>query len=66
METKFEAKVQVELMPEAKGLVDIYENTFGSTGPGCCPEALAAVLDHLVEFYSIDDLRYLANNLRGR
>jgi hypothetical protein len=40
----FRAKVRPELHPAAKQLVAIYEATPGSTGPGCCPEALAAVL----------------------
>jgi hypothetical protein len=43
----FKAKVRPELHPAAQELVNIYEATPGSTGPGCCPEALAAVLDHI-------------------
>jgi hypothetical protein len=43
----FRAKVRPELHPAAQKLVNIYEATPGSTGPGCCPEALAAVLDHI-------------------
>jgi hypothetical protein len=43
------AKVRPELHPAAQMLVNIYEATPGSTGPGCCPEALAAVLEHLLE-----------------
>jgi hypothetical protein len=31
----------------AKKLVEIYNSTPGSTGPYCCVEALAAVLDHI-------------------
>ena len=41
------AKVRPELHPAAQELVNIYEATPGSTGPGCCPEALAAVLQQV-------------------
>ena len=41
----FRAKIRPVLCPAAQELVDVYEATPGSTGPGCCPEALAAVLD---------------------
>lgn len=43
----FRAKIRPELNAEAQTLVDVYERTYGSAGPGCCPEALAAVLDNL-------------------
>jgi hypothetical protein len=43
----FKARVRPELHPAAQELVNIYEATPGSTGPGCCPEALAAVLDRV-------------------
>jgi hypothetical protein len=35
-------------------LVNIYEATPGSTGPGCCPEALAAVLGRIAVIEGID------------
>jgi len=48
----FKAQVRPELHPAAQELVNIYEATPGSTGPGCCPEALAAVLaDIELEIY---------------
>jgi hypothetical protein len=43
----FRAKIRPELHPAAQELVAIYEATPGSTGPGCCPEALAAVLERM-------------------
>jgi hypothetical protein len=52
--------------PHAAELVAIYEATPGSTGPGCCPEALAAVLDRLAAMnLGWRDLSRLANELRG-
>jgi hypothetical protein len=45
-------------------LVNIYEATPGSTGPGCCPEALAAVLGRIAALESID-LSMWAALLRG-
>jgi hypothetical protein len=44
---KFESKVQIELRPEAQELVDLYDQTLGSSAPYCCPQALASVLDAL-------------------
>ena len=46
-EQKWTAAIRPELHPAAQELVNIYEATPGSTGPGCCPEALAAVLERL-------------------
>ena len=46
-EQKWSAAIRPELHPAAQELVNIYESTPGSTGPGCCPEALAAVLNVL-------------------
>jgi hypothetical protein len=43
----FKAKVRPELHPAAQELVRVYESVPGSTGPGCCPEALAAVLQYV-------------------
>jgi hypothetical protein len=45
-------------------LVNIYEATPGSTGPGCCPEALAAVLDQIAGI-AYGDVADLAALLRG-
>jgi hypothetical protein len=45
----FSKKVRPELGPEAAELVRIYDNTYGSASPGCCPEALAGVLDEIAE-----------------
>ena len=50
----FRAKVRPELHPAAQMLVNIYEATPGSTGPGCCPEALAAVLLKVAALECID------------
>ena len=44
MAEHFRAAIRPSLHPAALDLVRIYEATPGSTGPGCCPEALAAVL----------------------
>ena len=49
----FQAKIRPEVHPDAQELVNIYESTPGSTGPGCCPEALAAVLDHMTKEYDL-------------
>ena len=53
-EQQWTAKVRPELHPAAQMLVNIYEATPGSTGPGCCPEALAAVLLKVAALESID------------
>jgi hypothetical protein len=46
----FRAKVRPELHPAAQELVAIYEAVPGAlTYPGCCPEALAAVLTRLAD-----------------
>jgi hypothetical protein len=44
--------------------VNIYEATPGSTGPGCCPDALAAVLGRIAVIEGID-LSMWAALLRG-
>ena len=49
----FQAKIRPKLHPDAQELVNIYESIPGSTGPGCCPEALAAVLDHMTKKYTL-------------
>jgi hypothetical protein len=49
----FRAKVRPELHPAAAELVRVYNDTYGSCAPGCCPEALAAVLSDIAE--EIDD-----------
>ena len=52
--------------PEAEELIRVYDATFGSTAPGCCPEALAAVLVRIAESDpSSRDLHRLAAALRG-
>ena len=53
-EQQWTATVRPELHPAAQELVNIYEATPGSTGPGCCPEALAAVLLKVAALESID------------
>jgi hypothetical protein len=63
-EQQWSAKIRPELHPAAQELVNIYEATPGSTGPGCCPEALAAVLD-FVYWESANDAGCLAELLRG-
>jgi hypothetical protein len=60
----FRAKIRPEMHPAAQELVAIYEATPGSTGPGCCPEALAAVLDLLLHD-GCPDLDAMAALLRG-
>lgn len=63
---EFRAKIRPVLTPHAAELVAIYEATPGSTGPGCCPEALADVLDRLAAMdLGWRDLSRLANELRG-
>lgn len=52
--------------PEAEELIRVYESAFGSTAPGCCPNALASVLDRIAESDpSSRDLHRLAAALRG-
>ena len=53
-EQQWTAKVRPELHPAAQMLVRTYEAVPGSTGPGCCPEALAAVLSKVAALESID------------
>ena len=53
-EQQWTATVRPELHPAAQELVNIYDATPGSTGPGCCPEALAAVLLKVAALESID------------
>ena len=53
-EQEWTATIRPELHPAAQMLVNIYEATPGSTGPGCCPEALAAVLLKVAAIESID------------
>jgi hypothetical protein len=44
----FKAAIRPSLHPAAAELVAIYEAVPGAlTYPGCCPEALAAVIDHI-------------------
>lgn len=61
----FKAKVRQVLNPHAAELVAIYEAVPGAlTYPGCCPEGLAAVLDH-VSGLSYVEIADLAAMLRG-
>ena len=48
-EQKWTAAIRPELHPAAQDLVKVYNDTYGSCTPGCCPEALAAVLDYMVD-----------------
>lgn len=66
----FRPSVATTLTPRAQRLVDAYEATYGSSGPGCCPQALAAVLDYLVSTRLFkpaptDYLKALAAEVRG-
>jgi hypothetical protein len=63
-EQQWSAKIRPELHPAAQELVNIYEATPGSTGPGCCPEALAAVLDYVAGWSETAHMRNAAL-LRG-
>jgi hypothetical protein len=63
-EQQWTATIRPELHPSAQMLVNIYEATPGSTGPGCCPEALAAVLDQIAGL-AYGDVADLAALLRG-
>ena len=66
MTTPYCAQIRPTLTPDAAALVAAYEATYGSTGPGCCPSALASVLDHLAaQDAGLRDLRRLAGELRG-
>jgi hypothetical protein len=62
----FTAKITPTLTPEAQRLVDVYDQTPGSSGPYCNPAGLAAVLEVLQAASSgYDDLLPLARELRG-
>lgn len=62
----FIAKVRPALVPAAAKLVAIYEAVPGAlTYPGCMPEALAAVLDHIEGKGDWVELDMLAAMLRG-
>jgi hypothetical protein len=70
----FRATIAPTLTSRAQRLVEEYEATYGSSGPGCCPQALATVLDHLVAAFTDDESFYavpssvltsLAVELRG-
>jgi hypothetical protein len=66
MTTPYRAKIRPTLTPAAQGLVQAYEATYGSSAPGCCPEALAAVLAHLAALdIGARELHRLAGELRG-
>jgi hypothetical protein len=61
----YSAKVRPELSPPAQRLVDVYDQTYGASSPGCCPEALAAVLEEIASCDG-DRLWFLASQLRGK
>ena len=62
----FSAKVRPALRPAAAELVAIYEAVPGAlTYPGCMPEALAAVLQHIEDKGDWGELKMLATMLRG-
>ena len=60
----FKAKIRPALHPAAQDLVRIYDSTYGSASPGCCPEALAAVLSTVAGLSAVQLLE-LAALLRG-
>ena len=66
-EQQWTAAIRPELHPAAQELVRVYESVPGSTGPGCCPEALAAVFADLGADEGVDHitLTELAALLRG-
>jgi len=60
----FSSRVRPTLHPVAQELVKVYESVPGAlTYPGCCPEALAAVLDEVNP--SGWTMRELSQMLRG-
>ena len=63
-DTTFSAKVRPALHPAALDLVRIYDSTYGPASPGCCPEALAAVLQTCAGLDAVALLE-LAALLRG-
>ena len=58
-------KITPELGPQARELVHAYEAEYGSSGPGCNPTGLAAVLDRVALLEDLPRLRELADQLRG-
>jgi hypothetical protein len=65
----FHAAIRPELHPAAQALVAIYEAVPGAlTYPGCMPEGLAAVLEHMAAKNPLIDNRSLIHKaalLRG-
>ena len=51
-------KVRPTLGPEATRVVQIYDQTPGSSGPYCCPEAVAAILDEIAARHERSDLPF--------
>lgn len=45
----FTAKIRPVLTQRAANLVGVYESTFGASGPGCCPEAAAALIEAVAD-----------------
>lgn len=62
----FKARQRPVVQGFAAELVKAYEDTYGSSGPGCCPEALASVLELLAKNCDTSPagLRYIAGSLR--
>ena len=61
-------RVRPTLGPMATRWVQIYDQTLGASGPYCCPEAVAAILDEIAsngEIYDSFELREFAAMLRG-
>ena len=44
---RWSSRCSPPLTPRAQRMVAAYERTYGASGPGCCPEALAAALEEL-------------------
>jgi hypothetical protein len=46
------------LGPLAQKLVSLYDQTPGSSGPYCCPEGVAAILDEIAARHERSDLPF--------
>ena len=58
-------KITPTLNALASELVHAYEATYGSSGPGCNPNGLAAVLDRIALLEGMPRLMEIADDLRG-
>lgn len=63
----YRVKVRPEVTGSSAELVRTYDSTYGACSPGCCPEALAAVIERLANDadLSISNLHRIAAQLRG-